>query len=85
MKSNPEKSAQQRYLNFVEIFNKCVKGEFKVLPKYYQLEYINIWYSDVTEEMLEAAQERYSLDDAFDFGEEQWQEVREELEGGKDA
>jgi hypothetical protein len=59
--------------------------EFKALPKYYQLEYINIWYSDVNAEVLEAAQERYSLDDAFDFGEEQWQEVREELEGGEDA
>ena len=60
-------------------------NEFKVLPKDYQLKYINIWYNDVTEEMLALAKDRYSLKDAFDFGEIQWQAVREELEEGNET
>jgi hypothetical protein len=55
-------------------------NEFKVLPKNYQLEYINIWYEDVTAKMLDFAKERYSLEDAFEFSKNQWQEIREEEE-----
>lgn len=54
--------------------------EFKILPKGYQLEYINIWYYDVTEDMLDVAEDRYSIEDAFEFSENQWQGIREELE-----
>lgn len=55
------------------------------MPKSYQLEYINIWYNDVTEEMLNEAKDKYSLDDAFEFDEKQWQAVREELESDEEA
>jgi hypothetical protein len=32
MNSNPEKYAQIRYKQFIDNFNKCVKGEFRILP-----------------------------------------------------
>ena len=56
--------------------------EFKILPSYLQLEYINIWYQDVTEEMLKAV----SKEDAFEFDLNNWKTVSEDLEkGGEDA
>lgn len=61
--------------------------EFKTLPSDLQLEYINIWYIDVTKEVLEFAADRYSLADVFEFDERTWQTVREEMkeEEGEDA
>lgn len=53
---------------------------FKALSIDYQLEYINIWYSNVTEDMLKVATDKYSLADAFEFDENQWHAICESLE-----
>lgn len=55
-------------------------NEFRTLPLANQLQYINIWCAEVSEEMLTFAKSRYSIEDAFDFDEKQWQVVKEELE-----
>jgi hypothetical protein len=41
---------------------------------------VNIWFNDVTADMLGLAIDKYSAADVFEFGEQQWQSVREESE-----
>jgi hypothetical protein len=54
--------------------------QFKKLPAPLQLEYVNTWFNGVTAEMLSLAIEKYSAADVFEFGEQQWQSVREDID-----
>lgn len=53
--------------------------EFDALPQSYQIEYIQIYYEDVTQELLEFAADEYDGRDMFNFTAKGWQFVREEM------
>lgn len=53
--------------------------DFKVLPIQYQLDYVNIWYSDVDEELLKYAIDSESAESVFEYSEKEWEIALEDM------
>jgi len=55
------------------------ESEYACLPKYLQLEYINIWNDNVTQNILNYALENYSAQDIYNFTDNEWNNLTEEF------